>query len=111
MVAMERVGNPYRCPVAYIKAVCIITCITLHAELAEVCVIYEVIINRAYWQLWPYTMDGDSIVIAMLTKDKAEGCTIVDITDKAPWVAACEEVITKNTSDQAELYATLVGLQ
>ena len=42
---------------------------------------------------------------------KAEGCTIVDITDKAPWVAACQEVITKNTSDQAELYATLVGLQ
>ena len=42
---------------------------------------------------------------------KAEGCTIVDITDKAPWVAACEEVITQNTSDQAELYATLVGLQ
>ena len=42
---------------------------------------------------------------------KAEGCTIVDITDKAPWVAACEEVITKNTSDQAELYATLVGMQ
>ena len=42
---------------------------------------------------------------------KAEGCTIVEVTDKAPWVEACKEVITKNTSDQAELYATLVGLQ
>ena len=42
---------------------------------------------------------------------KAEGCTIVEVADKAPWVAACQEVITKNTADQAELYATLVGLQ
>ena len=42
---------------------------------------------------------------------KAEGCTIVEIPDKAPWVAACQEIITQNTSDQAELYATLVGLQ
>ena len=42
---------------------------------------------------------------------KAEGCTIVDITDKAPWVAACKDVIEANTADQAELYATLVGLQ
>ena len=42
---------------------------------------------------------------------KAEGCNIIEIADKAPWVAACQEVITANTSDQAELYATLVGLQ
>lgn len=42
---------------------------------------------------------------------KSEGCNIVEITDKAPWVEACQEVITANTSDQAELYATLVGLQ
>ena len=42
---------------------------------------------------------------------KNEGCNIIEITDKAPWVEACQEVITSNTSDQAELYATLVGLQ
>ena len=42
---------------------------------------------------------------------KSEGCNIVEITDKAPWVEACQEVINANTSDQAELYATLVGLQ
>ena len=42
---------------------------------------------------------------------KSEGCNIVEITDKAPWVEACQEVITANTADQAELYATLVGLQ
>ena len=47
----------------------------------------------------------------VLAQLKAEGCTIVEVADKAPWVAACEEVITKNTADQAELYATLVGLQ
>lgn len=42
---------------------------------------------------------------------KSEGCNIVEVTDKAPWVEACQEVINANTSDQAELYATLVGLQ
>ena len=42
---------------------------------------------------------------------KTEGCNIVEVADKAPWVAACQDVITSNTSDQAELYATLVGLQ
>ena len=42
---------------------------------------------------------------------KAEGCNIVEVTDKAPWVEACSKVISDNTSDQAELYATLVGLQ
>lgn len=42
---------------------------------------------------------------------KSEGCTIVEVTDKAPWVEACQEVITANTADQAELYATLVAMQ
>ena len=47
----------------------------------------------------------------VLEQLKAEGCTVVEITDKAPWIAACQEVITTNTADQAELYAQLVGLQ
>lgn len=47
----------------------------------------------------------------VLDQLKAEGCNIIEVTDKAPWVAACEKVITDNTSDQAELYATLVALQ
>ncbi len=47
----------------------------------------------------------------VLEQLKAEGCTIVEVTDKAPWVEACKEVIDSNTADQAELYATLVGLQ
>ena len=49
----------------------------------------------------------DDVLAALV----AEGCNIVDITDKAPWVAACKDVIEANTADQAELYATLVGLQ
>ena len=47
----------------------------------------------------------------VLEQLKAEGCSIVEVTDKAPWVEACQEVITANTSDQAELYATLVAMQ
>ena len=47
----------------------------------------------------------------VLEQLKAEGCTIVEVADKAPWVEACKEVIESNTADQAELYATLVGLQ
>lgn len=47
----------------------------------------------------------------VLEQLKAEGCNIVEVTDKAPWVEACQEVITANTSDQAELYATLVAMQ
>lgn len=40
----------------------------------------------------------------------AEGRTVVEVEDKAPWVAACQNTIEKNTSDQAELYQQLVGL-
>lgn len=39
------------------------------------------------------------------------GCSVVEIEDKAPWVAACQGTIEKNTSDQAELYQQLVDLQ
>ncbi len=41
----------------------------------------------------------------------AEGGTVVEIEDKAPWVAACQDTIKKNTSDQAELYQQLLDLQ
>ena len=55
--------------------------------------------------------EADEDIRSILELLKSEGVTVVEVTDKAPWVAACEEVITANTSDQAELYATLVGLQ
>ena len=49
----------------------------------------------------------DEVLAALV----AEGCTIVEIADKAPWVEACKAVIEANTADQAALYAELVGLQ
>ena len=39
------------------------------------------------------------------------GCSVVEIEDKAPWVEACQNTITKNTSDQAVLYQQLLDLQ
>ena len=39
------------------------------------------------------------------------GCSVVEIEDKAPWVEACQNTITKNTSDQADLYQQLLDLQ
>lgn len=40
----------------------------------------------------------------------AEGCNIVDVTDKAPWKEACAAVIEANTSSQADLYQQLLDL-
>ncbi len=42
---------------------------------------------------------------------KGEGCTVVEVADKTPWVEACQNTISSNTSDQAELYQQLVDLQ
>lgn len=42
---------------------------------------------------------------------KAEGVNVVEIADKAPWVEACQQTITENTKDQAELYQTLVNMK
>ena len=43
---------------------------------------------------------------------KAEGCTVVDVEDKAPWVEACTAVIADNVdAAYADLYAQLVALQ
>jgi tripartite ATP-independent transporter DctP family solute receptor len=42
---------------------------------------------------------------------KAEGVTVIEVQDKAPWVEACQNTITANTKDQAELYQKLLDLQ
>lgn len=42
---------------------------------------------------------------------KAEGVTVIEVEDKAPWVAACEDVIKANTAAYADLYAQLVAMQ
>lgn len=44
----------------------------------------------------------------VLEQLKAEGCNVVDVTDKAPWQEACAKVISDNTADQAELYQQLL---
>ena len=42
---------------------------------------------------------------------KAAGIHVVDVPDKAPWVAACQATIKANTASQAELYKQLVDMQ
>ena len=42
---------------------------------------------------------------------KAEGVTVIEVQDKAPWVEACQNTIKANTKDQAELYQKLLDLQ
>ena len=47
----------------------------------------------------------------VLDQLKAEGCNVVEVTDKAPWAEACAKVIADNTADQAELYQQLLDLK
>lgn len=41
----------------------------------------------------------------------ADNVTVVEVEDKAPWIAACQQVIEENTSSQAELYQQIVDMQ
>lgn len=43
----------------------------------------------------------------VLEELKAEGCNVVEVTDKQAWADACSEVIEENTASQAELYQQL----
>lgn len=47
----------------------------------------------------------------VLDELKAAGCNIIEVTDKAPWAAACSKVIEENTKDQAELYQQILDLK
>ena len=38
---------------------------------------------------------------------KANGCNVVEVTDKQAWADACSKVIEENTASQAELYQQL----
>ena len=42
---------------------------------------------------------------------KSEGVTVIEVEDKAPWVAACQDVIKANTAAYADLYQQLVNMQ
>lgn len=47
----------------------------------------------------------------VLEQLKAEGVSVVEVTDKAPWVAACQKTIEKNTKSQAALYQQILDMQ
>lgn len=42
---------------------------------------------------------------------REEGCTIIEVEDKAPWVEACQPTIEANTAKLADLYQQLVAMQ
>ncbi len=46
----------------------------------------------------------------VLEQLKAEGVNVIEVTDKAPWVEACQDVISQNTASQAELYQKIVDM-
>ena len=41
---------------------------------------------------------------------KAGGCNVVEVPDKTAWAAACADVISANTADQADLYQQILDL-
>ena len=47
----------------------------------------------------------------VLEQLKADGVTVTEVEDKAPWKDACKAVIDENTADQAELYQQILDLQ
>jgi len=47
----------------------------------------------------------------VLDELKAEGCNVVEVTDKAPWQEACKKVVEENTSAYADLYQQIVDMQ
>lgn len=47
----------------------------------------------------------------VLEELKADGCNVVEVTDKAPWQEACKKVIEENTAAYADLYQQIVDMQ
>lgn len=47
----------------------------------------------------------------VLDQLKAEGVTVIEVEDKAPWAEACAGVIESNTSSQAELYQQIKDMK
>lgn len=52
--------------------------------------------------------DKENQVLDLL---RAEGCNIVEVTDKQPWADACSKVITEQTKSQAALYQQIKDLK
>jgi TRAP-type C4-dicarboxylate transport system substrate-binding protein len=55
--------------------------------------------------------DSETAEQKVLDELKAAGCNVVEVPDLAPWIAACEPVITENTASQKELYDQIVAMQ
>lgn len=47
----------------------------------------------------------------VLEQLKAEGCNVVEVTDKTPWQEACAQVITDNTKGYEDLYQQIVDMK
>jgi len=47
----------------------------------------------------------------VLEELKAEGCNVVDVTDKKPWQDACAQVVADNTKGLEELYQKLLDMK
>lgn len=47
----------------------------------------------------------------VLEQLKADGVTVTEVTDMAPWQEACKDVIEANTADQAELYQQILDMK
>ena len=47
----------------------------------------------------------------VLDELKASGVKVVDVTDKAPWKAACKDVIDSNTKDNKELFDKILKMK
>ncbi len=46
----------------------------------------------------------------VLEQLKAEGCNVVDVTNKAEWAEACADIISQSSANHPDLYAQIVAL-
>lgn len=47
----------------------------------------------------------------VLNELKAEGVNVIEVDDITPWKEACKDIISSNTTDNAELYQQLLDMQ
>ena len=47
----------------------------------------------------------------VLEQLKADGCNVIDVTDKKPWQDACKAIIESATADQADLYQQILDMK
>lgn len=54
---------------------------------------------------------SETVENEVLDELKASGCNVVEVEDKEAWAAACADVMSENTRDQAELYQQILDLK